>query len=134
MQKQRQIWLWNKSIQKQRYSMYKVCVLWATRLTMQIAWKENANNAKTMIIVLDIEVIEVENTMTEEQIENIKSQIIEMVKPVMKAIIQIYEKIKEILFKKWSKIYEYIKIYRRTKNKRIKKKQIAKIEKILQKY
>ncbi len=87
-----------------------------------------------MIIVLDIEVIEVENTMTEEQIENIKSQIIEMVKPVMKAIIQIYEKIKEILFEKWSKIYEYIKIYRRTKNKRIKKKQIAKIEKILQKY
>lgn len=75
-----------------------------------------------------------ENTMTEEQIESIKSQIIEMVKPVMKAIIQIYEKIKEILFKKWSKIYEYIKIYRRTKNKRIKKKQIAKIEKILQKY
>ncbi len=92
------------------------------------------SNAKTMIIVLDIEVIEVENTMTEEQIENIKSQIIEMVKPVMKAIIQIYEKIKEILFEKWSKIYEYIKIYRRTKNKRIKKKQIAKIEKILQKY
>ena len=92
------------------------------------------SNAKTMIIVLDIEVIEVENTMTEEQIENIKSQIIEMVKLVMKAIIQIYEKIKEILFKKWSKIYEYIKIYRRTKNKRIKKKQIAKIEKILQKY
>ena len=92
------------------------------------------NNADTMIIVLDIEVIEVENTMTEEQIENIKSQIIEMVKPVMKAIIQIYEKIKEILFEKWSKIYEYIKIYRRTKNKRIKKKQIAKIEKILQKY
>ena len=72
--------------------------------------------------------------MTEEQIENIKSQIIEMVKPVMKAIIQIYEKIKEILFEKWSKIYEYIRIYRRTKNKRIKKKQIAKIEKILQKY
>lgn len=101
---------------------------------MQIACKENVSNAKTMIIVLDIEVIEVENTMTEEQIENIKSQIIEMVKPVMKAIIQIYEKIKEILFKKWSKIYEYIKIYRRTKNKRIKKKQIAKIEKILQKY
>ena len=92
------------------------------------------SNVDTMIIVLDIEVIEVENTMTEEQIENIKSQIIEMVKPVMKAIIQIYEKIKEILFKKWSKIYEYIKIYRRTKNKRIKKKQIAKIEKILQKY
>lgn len=92
------------------------------------------SNASIMIIVLDIEVIEVENTMTEEQIENIKSQIIEMVKPVMKAIIQIYEKIKEILFKKWSKIYEYIKIYRRTKNKRIKKKQIAKIEKILQKY
>ena len=75
-----------------------------------------------------------ENTMTEEQMENIKSQIIEAVKPVIKVIMQIYEKIKEILFKRWSKIYEYIKIYRRTKNKRIKKKQIIKIEKILQKY
>lgn len=75
-----------------------------------------------------------ENTMTEEQMENIKSQIIEAVKPVIKVIMQIYEKIKEILFKRWPKIYEYIKIYRRTKNKRIKKKQITKIEKILQKY
>lgn len=75
-----------------------------------------------------------ENTMTEKQMENIKSQIIEAVKPVIKVIMQIYEKIKEILFKRWSKIYEYIKIYRRTKNKRIKKKQITKIEKILQKY
>lgn len=75
-----------------------------------------------------------ENTMTEEQMENIKSQIIEAVKPVIKVIMQIYEKIKEILFKRWSKIYEYIKIHRRTKNKRIKKKQITKIEKILQKY
>lgn len=101
---------------------------------MQIVCKENVNNVNIMIIVLDVEVIEVENTMMEEQIENIKSQIIEVVKPVMKAIMQIYEKIKEILFKKWSKIYEYIKIYRRTKNKRIKKKQITKIEKILHKY
>ena len=75
-----------------------------------------------------------ENTIMEEQIENIKRQIIEAVKQVMKAIMQIYEKIKEILFKRWSKIYEYIKIYRRTKNKRIKKKQITKIEKILQNY
>lgn len=87
-----------------------------------------------MIIVLDIEVIEVENTIMEEQIENIKRQVIEAVKQVMKVIMQIYEKIKEILFTRWSKIYEYIKIYRRTKNKRIKKKQITKIEKILQKY
>lgn len=101
---------------------------------MQIVYKENVNNADTMIIVLDIEVIEVENTIMEEQIENIKRQIIEAVKPVMKVIMQIYEKIKEILFKKWPKIYEYIKIYRRTKNKRIKKKQITKIEKILQKH
>lgn len=92
------------------------------------------NNAGTMIIVLDIEVIEVENTIMEEQIENIKRQVIEAVKQVMKVIMQIYEKIKEILFTRWSKIYEYIKIYRRTKNKRIKKKQITKIEKILQKY
>lgn len=92
------------------------------------------SNADIMSIVLNIEVIKVENTIMEEQIENIKKQIIEVVKPVMKAIMQIYEKIKEILFKKWSKIYEYIKIYRRTKNKRIRKKQIAKIERILQKY
>lgn len=70
----------------------------------------------------------------EEQIENIKRQVIEAVKQVMKVIMQIYKKIKEILFTRWSKIYEYIKIYRRTKNKRIKKKQITKIEKILQKY
>ncbi len=74
------------------------------------------------------------NIITEEQIENIKRQIIEAVKPIIEAIMQIYEKIKKILFKRWSKIYEYIKIYRRTKNKRIKKKQITKIEKILQKY
>ena len=92
------------------------------------------SNADIMSIVLNIEVIKVENTIMEEQIENIKKQIIEVVKPVMKAIMQIYEKIKEILLKKWSKIYKYIKIYRRTKNKRIRKKQIAKIERILQKY
>ena len=91
------------------------------------------SNASIMIIVLDIEVIEVENIITEEEIENIKKQIIEAVKPVMKSIMEIYEKIKEILLKKWSKIYEYIKIYKRTKNKRIKKKQITKIEKVLQK-
>lgn len=101
---------------------------------MQIVCKEDVNNVDTMIIVLDTEVIEVENTITEEQIEKIKRQIIEAVKPVMKTIMQIYKKIKEILFKKWSKIYKYIKIYRRTKNKRIKKKQIANIEKILQKH
>ena len=101
---------------------------------MQIACKENVNNVDIMIIVLDIEVIEVKNTITEKQTENIKRQIIEAVKPIMETIMQIYEKIKEILLKKWSKIYEYIKIYRRTKNKRIKKKQITKIEKILQKY
>lgn len=65
--------------------------------------------------------------------ENIKKQIIETIKIVMKMAIQIYEKIKEKLLKNWSKIYEYIKIYRSTKNKRIKKKQITKIEKILKK-
>lgn len=75
-----------------------------------------------------------ENTITEEQIENIKKAIIEVVKPVMEKIIQMYERIKKILSKKWPQIYKYIKIYRKTKNKRIKKKQITKIEKILQKY
>jgi len=90
------------------------------------------NCAIELIIVLDIEVMEMENAITEEQIENIKKQIIEVVKSVMKTIMQIYEKVKEILFKNWSKIYKYIQIYRKTKNKRIKKKQIAKIEKILQ--
>lgn len=74
------------------------------------------------------------NTITEEQIENIKRQIIEAVKPIMETIMQVYEKIKEIFFKDWSEIYKYIKIYKRTKNKRIKKKQITKIIKILQKY
>lgn len=101
---------------------------------MQIVCKEDVSNAGIMIIVLDMEVLNMENTISEEQIEKIKRQIIEAVKPVMKTIMQIYKKIEEILFKKWSKIYKYIKIYRRTKNKRIKKKQIANIEKILQKH
>lgn len=101
---------------------------------MKTVWNINVNYADIIIIVLDIEVIEVKNIITEEQIENIKRQIIEAVKPIIEAIMQIYEKIKKILFKRWLKIYEYIKIYRRTKNKRIKKKQITKIEKILQKY
>lgn len=35
--------------------MYKVCVLWARKLTMKIAWKEDVNNASIMIIVLDID-------------------------------------------------------------------------------
>ena len=70
---------------------------------MQIVCKEDVNNADIMSIVLDTEVIEVENTITEEQIEKIKRQIIEAVKPVMKTIMQIYKKIKEILFKKMVK-------------------------------
>ena len=89
------------------------------------------SNAGIMIIVLDMEVLNMENTISEEQIEKIKRQIIEAVKPVMKTIMQIYEKVKEILFKNWSRIYKYIQIYRRTKNKRIKKKQITKILQIL---
>ena len=74
----------------------------------QNVWRKNVSNADIMIIVLDIEVMEMENTITEEQIENIKGQIIEVVKPVMQTIMQIYEKVKEILFKNWSKIYKYI--------------------------
>ena len=81
-----------------------------------------------------MEILEVKNTITEERIEDIKRQIIEATKLVMKITMQIYKKIKEILLKEWSKIYEYIKIYRKTRNKRIKKKQITKIEKIVQKY
>lgn len=38
---------------------------------MQIVCKENVNNVDIMIIVLDIEVIEVKNTIIK-QIENIK--------------------------------------------------------------
>ena len=81
------------------------------------------------------------NTMTEEQMENIKSQIIEVVKPVIKVIMQIYENIKDYFVKLWLKLRTFIeeidkfyKIYKRTKNKRIQKKQISKIIKILQKY
>lgn len=81
------------------------------------------------------------NTMTEEQMENIKSQIIEAVKPVIKVIMQIYENIKDYFVKLWLKLRTFIeeidkfyKIYKRTKNKRIQKKQISKIIKILQKY
>ena len=94
-----------------------------------------------MIIVLDIEVIEVEDTITEEQIKNIKRQIIEAVKPVIEKIVQIYENIKDYFVKLWLKLRTFIeeidkfyKIYKRTKNKRIQKKQISKIIKILQKY
>ena len=79
--------------------------------------------------------------MTEEQMENIKSQIIEAVKPVIKVIMQIYENIKDYFVKLWLKLRTFIeeidkfyKIYKRTKNKRIQKKQISKIIKILQKY
>lgn len=82
-----------------------------------------------------------ENTMTEEQMENIKSQIIEAVKPVIKVIMQIYENIKDYFVKLWLELRTFIeeidkfyKIYKRTKNKRIQKKQISKIIKILQKY
>lgn len=82
-----------------------------------------------------------ENTITEEQMENIKSQIIEAVKPVIKVIMQIYENIKDYFVKLWLKLRTFIeeidkfyKIYKRTKNKRIQKKQISKIIKILQKY
>ena len=79
--------------------------------------------------------------MTEEQMENIKSQIIEVVKPVIKVIMQIQENIKDYFVKLWLKLRTFIeeidkfyKIYKRTKNKRIQKKQISKIIKILQKY
>lgn len=81
------------------------------------------------------------NTMTEEQMENIKRQIIEAVKPVIEKIVQIYENIKDYFVKLWLKLRTFIekidkfyKIYKRTKNKRIQKKQISKIIKILQKY
>ena len=82
-----------------------------------------------------------EDTITEEQIENIKRQIIEAVKPVIEKIVQIYENIKDYFVKLWLKLRTFIeeidkfyKIYKRTKNKRIQKKQISKIIKILQKY
>ena len=62
--------------------------------------------------------------MTEEQMENIKSQIIEAVKPVIKVIMQIYENIKDYFVKLWLKLRTFIeeidkfyKIYKRTKNK-----------------
>lgn len=72
-----------------------------------------------------------ENTITEEQIENIKKQIIEEFKPV----IEICQKIKDILIEKWlelrkliekNKIDKYIKIYKRTKNRRIQKNRLQK--------
>lgn len=102
------------------------------------------NNAGAMIIVLDIEVIKMENTLTEEQIKKIMEQLIEIIKPIVKSILEIYKKIKEMLIKNWLKlksfiekgdrVNKYIKIYKKTKNRRIQKKQVAKIVKMLQKY
>ena len=80
-----------------------------------------------------------ENTIAEEQIENIKKAIIE----VAKFVIQIYERIKDCFVKLWlqlkafvekNKIDKFYKIYKRTKNRRIQKKQITKIIKLLQNY
>ena len=78
-----------------------------------------------------------ENTLTEEQIKKIREQLIEIIKPIVKSI-------KEMLIKNWLKlksfiekedrVNKYIKIYKKTKNRRIQKKQVAKIEKMLQKY
>ena len=104
------------------------------------------NNADIIIVVLDIEVIEVENTITEEQIENIKKQIIEVIeafKPIVESLLQVYEKMKDYFIKLWSELRTFIeqnkmdkiiKIYKRTKSRRIKKKQITKMIKILQNF
>lgn len=76
--------------------------------------------------------------------KKIREQLIEIIKPIVKSILEIYKKIKEMLIKNWLKlksfiekedrVNKYIKIYKKTKNRRIQKKQVAKIVKMLQEY
>lgn len=73
--------------------------------------------------------------LTQEQIENM----IEAFNRICDILKEVFEKIKEAFInfinsfdsKNMIKIYKYDKIYRRTHNKRIKKKQLKKIRELL---
>lgn len=96
--------------------------------------------------VLDIEVAKVENTatLTEEQKQEIIDKFIEVFQTVSKAVEEVYNAIKEIIVKLWNdlkefitkeeKLKKYLKIYNRTNNNRIKKKQLQKIVKLFENY
>lgn len=77
-----------------------------------------------------------ENTinLTEEQQENL----VKIFQNLIEVFEQVWEKVKKICIKLWKeiisknqKIKKYLSIYARTHNERIKRKQIAKIRKIL---
>lgn len=77
-----------------------------------------------------------ENTinLTEEQQENL----VKIFQNLIEVFEQVWEKVKKIFIKLWKeiisknqKIKKYLSIYARTHNERIKRKQIAKIRKIL---
>lgn len=77
-----------------------------------------------------------ENTLTEEQIQDIKNalqKVIEISEKICRVIIelakQLWENLKQFILKN-EKAIKYIKIYNKTHNNRIKKKQITKIIKL----
>ena len=80
--------------------------------------------------------------LTQEQVNNVIeafNKICEIVKEVFERIKEVFERIKEAFnnfinsfdTKKMIKILKYDRIYRRTHNKRIKKKQLKKIKELL---
>lgn len=84
-----------------------------------------------------------ENTLTEEQAQQINEVIenlIESLEPIFEALRKICEEIKDFLVETWlnlkefieknEKVKKYFKIYNKTHNQRIKKKQITKIIKL----
>ena len=74
--------------------------------------------------------------LTQEQIDNLIdafNKVAEVVKEVWKKIKEVFtEFINNINFEELNKINKYSKIYMRTHNQRIKKKQICKILKLLE--
>lgn len=79
-------------------------------------------------------------TLTEEQEQKIMDKFIEVCQQIIKSVEKVWNTIKEIVVKLWNnlkdfitrheKVKKYLKIYNRTNNNRIKKKQITKILKI----
>ena len=74
-----------------------------------------------------------ENILTDEQKQNIINAFNEIYDNLKRIVIQLWEDIKEFLLKN-DKVNKYLKIYNRTHNNRIKKKQITKIAKLYKKY
>lgn len=79
--------------------------------------------------------------LAEQQKQEMIDRLTEELQPVLKAVEEVLNDIKEIFIQLWKslkvfleknkKCIKYMKIYNRTHNQRIKKKQIAKILKLL---